>query len=516
MTKTTILWVDDEIHSLRPHIIFLENKGYRFLQATNGHDAIDICKTEIIDIVFLDESMPGKTGLQTLSEIKAINSSLPVVMITKNETENIMENAIGAQISDYLIKPVNPNQILHTLKKIMDNKRLVSAATAAAYQQEFAQIFGKIQMGLNHSEWVEVYKKLVYWEIELDNTETESMREVLSLQKEEANTEFCKYISQNYLKWVQGKEAAPTMSHNLFVNKIFPNLSNDVPNFLILIDNLRFDQWKTIQPIISTVFKFIEEDTFFSILPTATQYSRNAIFAGLMPLDIENRFPQHWKNDADEGGKNLYEADFFADLLNRQNKKIKFSYTKVTNHEDGKQLVDNIHNLLNNQLNIIVYNFVDMLSHARTELEVLKELASDEAAYRSITKSWFLHSPLWQALKRIEDKKINLLITTDHGTVRVKQPSKVVGDRNTTTNLRYKHGKNLQFNNKQALEIRNPADAKLPHPNVSSTFIFAKGDLFFVYPNNYNHFVNYYQNTFQHGGVSLEEMIIPIVKFVSK
>lgn len=516
MSNIKILWADDEIDLLKPQIMFLQAKGYDVTAVSNGHDAIEQAREQPFDVVFLDESMPGITGLETLPRIKAINSNLPVVMITKNEAENVMESAIGAQITDYLIKPVNPNQVLLTLKKIIDSQRLVSAATTSKYQQEFMKIFADIQSTSDYHEWVELYKKLVYWELELENNQAIEMREVLANQKADANTEFCKFIVKNYADWILGKQKAPTLSHTLFRNKIFPKLEANIPNFVIVIDNLRFDQWKIIQPIISECFRFLQEDTFFSILPTSTHYSRNAIFAGLMPLDIEKRFPHLWKNDADEGGKNLYEDDFLADQLRRTGNDMKYKYIKITNNNDGNSLVDNITNLLTNQLNVIVYNFVDMLSHARTEMEVLKELASDEAAYRSITRSWFLHSPLWQALRRLEDRKINLIFTTDHGTVRVQRPSKVVGDRETTANLRYKHGRNLQYNNKDVLEFRRPADVKLPTPNVSSTFIFAKEDTFFAYPNNYNYYVNYFRNTFQHGGISLEEIIVPIAHFTNK
>ena len=517
MSKIKILWADDEIDLLKPQIMFLEKKGYEVLPVSNGHDAIEKCKEERLDVVFLDESMPGISGLETLTQIKEISGSLPVVMITKNEAENIMEDAIGAQITDYLIKPVNPNQILLTLKKIIDNKRLVTQATTSAYQQEFAKIFSKIQMGLDHDEWAEVYKKIIYWELQMDSAKTNEMREVISMQKKEANVEFFKYIDRNYIKWMQGEADGPIMSHKLFKEKILPRLDDNNPNFVLVIDNLRFDQWKTIEPILGELFRVQTEEHFYSILPTSTHYSRNAIFAGMLPVEIERRYPDFWKNDIEEGGKNLNEEYFLEQQLKLNGRgDLKFSYTKITNHYNGKLLVDNIHNMLNNDLNVIVYNFVDMLSHARTEMEVLKELASDEPAYRSLTESWFLHSPLWQALQKIGDKKINLFITTDHGTIRVQQPSKVIGDRNTTTNLRYKHGKNMQFNRKDVLAVRNPVEARLPAPNVSSTFIFAKEDLFFVYPNNYNHYVNYYKNTFQHGGISLEEMIIPVVHLKNK
>jgi len=370
----------------------------------------------------------------------------------------------------------------------------------------------------DYNEWMDIYKKLVYWELEMEKSDSPEMREVLQTQKQEANTEFFKFISRNYSNWIKPRSTeSPIMSHSLFQFKVLPHVEKGTSTFFILLDNLRIDQWKAIQPIFAESFRILEEDSFYSILPTATQYSRNAIFSGLMPLEIEKQFPSLWKNDEEEGGKNLYEEELFRAQLKRLKKDhLKFSYTKVVNYQAGQDLVNNIHNLLNNDLNIIVYNFVDMLSHARTEMEVLKELAGDEISYRSITASWFEHSPLHQALKKIADKKINLILATDHGSVRVKTPYRVIGDKQTTANLRYKHGRNLNYEAKEVLAYRDPKEAGLPVPTVNSSFIFARGDGFLCYPNNYNYYVNYYRNTFQHGGVSLEEMIIPIVRMSSK
>lgn len=518
MSLAKILWVDDEIDSLNSQIMFLENKGYELQTKTNGFDAVDYIKNNPVDVVLLDESMPGITGLQTLQQIKEIKSNLPIVLITKNEAENLMDDAIGSQISDYLIKPVNPNQVWLSLKKIIDNKRLVAEKTTATYQQEFRSLFTALNDNPDYNEWSDLYKKLVFWELEMKKSDSPEMQEVFQTQKQEANTEFFKFISKNYAGWVAPKStAAPIMSHNLLKFKVLPHLEKEVPLFFILIDNLRFDQWKAIQPIFAESFRIEEEDTFYSILPTATQYARNAIFSGLLPIDIEKQFPQEWKNDDEEGGKNLHEETFLRAQLKRLGKSdLKVSYTKITNNQDGQKLEDNMHNLLENDLNVIVYNFVDMLSHARTEMEVLKELAGDEISYRSLTQSWFEHSPLHLGLKKIADKKINLIVSTDHGSTRVKTPAKVIGDKQTTANLRYKHGRNLNFEVKDVLAFKDPKEAGLPTPNVNSSFIFAKGDLFLCYPNNYNHFVNYYKNTFQHGGVSLEEMIIPIIRMTSK
>lgn len=516
-TQAEILWVDDEIESLKSQILFLKNKGYEVTPLSNGYDALELLKEKNVDVVLLDESMPGLTGLETLARIKEMRPLLPVVMITKNEAENIMEDALGSQITDYLIKPVNPNQVLLSLKKIMDGKRLISEKTTIAYQQDFRNLFMALSNNPNHEEWKELYKRLVYWELEMGKSDSEEMMEILQTQKAEANREFFKYISKNYANWIKDAKSAPLLSHNLFAQKVAPTLQQGKPTFLVVIDNLRLDHWKAIQPIISESFRISEEDTYYSILPTATQYCRNAIFAGMLPVEIEKYFPLEWKNDDEDGGKNLYEETFLRNQLKHLKlDKLKTQYIKITNNDDAKTMEDNIHNCLTNDLTVIVYNFVDMLSHARTEMEVLKELAGDEISYRSLVTGWFEHSPLYRALRKIADKGIQVLLTTDHGSVRVKDPSKCVGDRTTTTNLRYKHGRNLQFEERDVLSFRDPKLAGLPKPNVSSAFIFAKEDIFLCYPNNYNHFVNYYRNTFQHGGVSLEEMIIPIVRMESK
>ncbi|AXY77425.1 PglZ domain-containing protein [Paraflavitalea soli] len=518
MALGKILWVDDEIESLQSQILFLQNKGYEVSALTNGFDAVDFVRDNIVDVVLLDETMPGITGLETIAKIKEVNQHVPIVMITKNETENLMDEAIGSQITDYLIKPVNPNQVLLSLKKIIDNKRLVAEKTTTAYQQQFRNLFMALNSSPDYNEWMEIYKKLVYWELEMEKSDSPEMQEVFQSQKSEANNEFFKFISRNYAKWVGPKSVeGPVMSHTLFKYKVMPHVEKGVPTFFLLIDNLRFDQWKAIQPIFAESFRILEEESFYSILPTATQYARNAIFSGLLPMDIEKAYPQQWKNDDEEGGKNLFEEEFFRGQLKRMKRDdVRFSYTKILNNQAGQDLVNNIHNLLNNDLNIIVYNFVDMLSHARTEMEVLKELAGDEISYRSVTKSWFEHSPLHQALKKIADKKINIVLATDHGSVRVKTPAKVIGDKQTTTNLRYKHGRNLNYEQKEVLAFRDPKEAGLPVPTVNSSFIFAKEDLFLCYPNNYNYYVNYYRNTFQHGGVSLEEMIVPVIKMTNK
>ncbi|PNQ73038.1 two-component system response regulator [Hanstruepera neustonica] len=512
MNNINILWVDDEIDLLKPHILFLEQKNYQVTTCKSGTEAVEILDDQNFDIVFLDENMPGLTGLETLNEIKEKRDTLPVVMITKSEEEYIMEEAIGNKIADYLIKPVNPNQILLSIKKNLDHSRLVSEKTTSNYQQEFRKIAMDLTMVNSFEEWANLYQKLIYWEMQLEDIEDTGMFEILESQKNEANTQFGKFIDKNYPSWFEPHVDAPTMSHTLFKNKVVPELSKEQPTLLVVIDNLRYDQWKAFEPIVNNYYKKEQETPFFSILPTATQYARNAIFSGLMPADMEKMHPNLWKNDTDEGGKNLHEAEFLEAQMKRLGlTHLKHEYYKITNLKNGKKLVDNFKGLKDNDLTVVVYNFVDMLSHSKTEMDVVKELASNDKAYRSLTQSWFKNSPLLEMVQQAQQLGFKLIMTTDHGTINVKNPSKVIGDKDTSLNLRYKTGRSLTYEDKDVLVAKDPKTIHLPSISMSSSFIFAKNDLFFAYPNNYNHYVSYYRNTYQHGGVSLEEMIIPLV-----
>ena len=511
-----ILWADDEIDLLRPHILFLENKGYEVTPVNSGSDAVEICEKQYFDVVFLDENMPGMTGLEALKEIKQRLPNLPVVMITKSEEETIMEEAIGSQISDYLIKPLNPNQILLSVKKILENKRLVSEHTNMGYQQDFRDISMALNDYLDFEEWAEVYKKITNWELAFDKQEEADMQDVLDTQKVEANNYFASFIEDNYQDWLQHPEEAPLMSHQLMRAKVFPQLGKEKPVFFLVIDNLRYDQWLILKPLVLEYFNMLEETSYYSILPTTTAYARNAIFSGLLPLEMANKLPDYWVGEDKEEGKNNFEDKFLAYQLKQAGLSVKWSYHKIIHTNQGKNLVDSINSLMQNDLNVIVYNFVDMLSHARTDMAMVKELAPDESAYRSLTSSWFSHSPLLEALKKISQHEATLIITTDHGTIRVKRPFKIIGDKNTNTNLRYKQGKNLSFDGSDVLVAKDPEKFKLPKTNVSSSYVFALKDQFFAYPNNFNYYVKYYRDTFQHGGVSLEEMIIPVISLTSR
>ncbi len=509
MSSIQILWVDDEISHLKPHIIFLEQKNYNITPCSNGSDALEIFAQNNFDIVFLDENMPGLSGLDTLSELKKLNANIPVVMITKSEEEYIMEEAIGSKIADYLIKPVNPNQILLSLKKNLDHSRLVSEKTSSSYLQEFREISLEM-MGLKSTnDWKNLYQKLIFWELKLEDSQDGTLSEILEAQKTEANQQFGRFIEQNYSQWFHDIDA-PILSHTLFKTKIAQHLSKEQPTLLVVIDNLRYDQWKTIEKTINTHYKTTENSMYYSILPTATQYARNALFSGLMPKEMETLYPEYWKNDTDEGGKNLHEDKFLDEQLKRLNiNHLTHEYIKITNLKTGKKLADNFKTKIKNDLTVLVYNFVDMLSHSKTEMEVVKELASDDKGYRSLTNSWFKNSPLLDIIKQAQELKFKLIVTTDHGTINVKNPSKVVGDRETSLNLRYKTGRSLSYNDKDVLAIKDPKTVGLPSISMNSSFIFAKENSFFAYPNNYNHYVSYYRNSYQHGGISLEEVLIP-------
>ena len=510
MTTGHLLWVDDEIEMLRAHIIFLEKKGYDVTTVNNGNDAIEECRKRNFDLVLLDEMMPGITGLETLQQIKEISPSTPIVMVTKSEEENIMDQAIGQKIADYLIKPVNPSQILLALKKNIHNKQIVTEVTQTGYRKEFQDIAMRIMDCSTLDDWKDIYRRLVRWELELSSADS-GMTEMLQMQKEEANNAFAKFVRKNYLTWVApGTTQRPLMSPDIFKNRVFPAVNNGEKVFLVVIDNFRYDQWRTLAQDIGEMFN-VDEDMYMSILPTATQYARNAIFSGLMPEQIERMFPDLWVDEDEEEGKNINEEPLVRTQIERYRRHDSFSYHKINDSAGAERLIERLGELNKNDINVIVVNFIDMLSHARTESKMVRELANNESAYRSITLSWFRHSVVGELIKALAQTDCTVILTTDHGSIRASKPIKIIGDRNTNTNLRYKLGKNLNCQSKDVFVVKNPHEAQLPAPNLSTSYVFATGNSFLAYPNNYNYYVSYYKDTFQHGGISMEEMLIPLV-----
>ena len=510
MTTGHLLWVDDEIEMLRAHIIFLEKKGYDVTTVNNGNDAIEECRKRNFDLVLLDEMMPGITGLETLQQIKEISPSTPIVMVTKSEEENIMDQAIGQKIADYLIKPVNPSQILLALKKNIHKKQIVTEVTQTGYRKEFQDIAMRIMDCSTLDDWKDIYRRLVRWELELSSADSD-MTEMLQMQKEEANNSFAKFVRKNYLSWVApGTTQRPLMSPDIFKKCVFPAVNNGEKVFLVVIDNFRYDQWRTLAQDIGEMFD-VNEDMYMSILPTATQYARNAIFSGLMPEQIERMFPDLWVDEDEEEGKNINEEPLVRTQIERYRRHDTFSYHKINDSAAAERLVERLGELTKNDINVVVLNFIDMLSHARTESKMVRELANNESAYRSITLSWFRHSVVGELIKALAQTDCTVILTTDHGSIRASKPIKIIGDRNTNTNLRYKLGKNLNCQSKEVFVVKNPHEAQLPAPNLSTSYVFATGNSFLAYPNNYNYYVSYYKDTFQHGGISMEEMLIPLV-----
>lgn len=506
---TRILWADDEIDQLKPHIIFLENKGFEVTPVTNGDDAITLIQEQPFDIIFLDEQMPGMDGLATLNRIKTIQAALPVVMITKSEEESIMEEAIGAKISDYLIKPVNPNQIVLTTKRILERHRIRNEKFAQSYLRNFNEISEHIHEEASWDEWVDIYKQLTRWDIDLESGD-ESLRQVLSDQYQEANKMFGRFISQNYKSWLtKSTPERPALSIDIFSEYVLPHVKNGQTTLFLVIDCMRYDQWLVFQNLLNEDYS-IDTDFYYSILPTATPYSRNAIFSGLYPLEIEDIYPKLWHQGEDESSLNQYEKELLMKQLERKgiNKNVK--YEKILTTEEGQKVTDNIHNYLQVPLSTFVYNFVDTLVHSRSDSDVLKEIAPDVPAFRSLTKTWFQHSTLYEIFKILAEEEVVIVVTSDHGAVRALRDTKVYGDRETSTSLRYKYGRNLTANEDASLIIENPAEYQLPTPGHSNNYIIAKEDYYFVYPTNYHRYQNRYRDTFLHGGASMEEMILPI------
>ncbi|MBU0559087.1 MAG: bifunctional response regulator/alkaline phosphatase family protein [Bacteroidetes bacterium] len=523
MSKRKILWVDDEIEMLRSHIIFLTEKGFDVTTVTNGEDAISEVEENSFDLIFLDEMMAGLGGLETLARIKEIDSNIPVVMVTKSEEESLMHEAIGSKISDYLIKPVVPSQVLMVCKKILESKKISGEYVQKDYLQNFNKISNLIKEDLDYKEWTDIYLKLINWELDLDLHSEIDLRQSLVEQKRECNQEFSKFVERNYKHWIhnQDDEKSPIMSNQIVDEYLIPELKNsDGPVFFFVLDCLRLDQWLEMEQLLLPYFN-IKKDYYYSILPTATPYARNSLFSGLFPSEIEKHYPELWKsgNEDDERSMNKFEKELLELLLERRKIKLQneLKYMKIIDPDVGRSFEQNIVSHKKTNLMAVVVNFLDMIAHGRSDSDILKEIAPDEPAYRSLTKSWFMHSSLFGTFKAISQmKNAKIVLTTDHGSIRTLRGAKVLGDRETSANLRFKYGRNLKADEKNAVYVKNPLDFKLPKRGVVISYIIAKEDYYFVYPTDYHKYLSYYKDSFQHGGISMEEMILPVAVLESK
>lgn len=522
MKQKNILWVDDEIELLKSHIIFLTEKGYKVYTVTNGEDAINELKENVYDLVFLDEMMSGMGGLETLSKIRETDSNIPVVMVTKSEEESLMNDAIGGKINDYLIKPIVPSQILMVCKKLLERKQITGQYVAKDYLQAFNQISLDLFNNPDFNQWIDIYLKLVNWEIELDSHPEVELRQTLNEQKKECNREFSKYVEKNYKNWIfeQNSLERPILTTDIVEKYVFPELHlTNGPVFFIVLDCLRLDQWLIMEKYLSEIFN-INKEYYYSILPTATPYARNSLFAGLYPLEIERYYPNLWlgKND-DEHSQNKNEKELLQLLLDRKRIKLKneLKYMKIIDPDVGRNFEQNILSHHKTHLMAVVVNFLDMIAHGRSDSELLKEIAPDEPAYRSLTESWFKHSSLFGTFQNIAKMdNPTVIVTTDHGSIRTMRGAKVLGDKEASPNLRFKFGRNLKVDEKHAIYIKNPETYKLPMRGITISYIISKEDYYFVYPTDYHKYLSYYKDTFQHGGISMEEMILPIIKLTKK
>ncbi|MDH4223675.1 MAG: PglZ domain-containing protein, partial [candidate division Zixibacteria bacterium] len=443
---------------------------------------------------------------------KEKNPHLPVIMVTKSEEENLMNQAIGEKIDDYLTKPVNPSQVLSATKRILEKRKIRKEHLSRKYVEDFNHIRTTLSEPLSWKEWIDIHRVLSEWDLEMEEFKDLGLIETQLTQKRECDLEFGRYVGKNYLNWID-KEDAPPLSVDVVAKYLYPLLLEKKPVFFIVVDCMRLDQYLLIEPVLNEYFS-LKREYYYSILPTATPYSRNALFSGLFPGEISQLYPDLWKaGTLDDYSRNRYERQLLDILL----KKLKLSfktepkYVKVLDAAEGDNLARKISSYKNSSLLSIVFNFLDILAHGRSESEILKEIAPDEGAFRSLMRSWFLHSSLFEILKYLSRQDCSILLTTDHGSVLGTRGSVAHGKKDTSTNLRYKYGDNLNCEQREAILIKDPKKYKLPTYTMSTTYIIAKEDYYFVYPSKQSEYERQYRNSFQHGGISLEEMILPIV-----
>lgn len=521
MATRRVLWADDEIELLRPHILFLNERGYDIHAVTSGEDAVRAVARETFDAVLLDEQMAGLDGLATLQRVKRIQPALPVIMITKSEEESLMEEAIGGKIDDYLTKPVNPSQILSALKRILESRSISQERLNRDYVAEFNRINDEIETeDLDWDDWLELGVRLSRWAIDISAMRETSLQDLLDQQMQTANIAFAKFVEKNYPAWMKMKrDERPPLSSDVVREWVVPHMQKGEQVLFLVLDCLRLDHWLSVEPVLRDHFN-IETDAYYSILPTATPFSRNSIFSGMSP----DTFPTvngDLFNKLDWDGETNVNR-FERQLLDRQLKNLgampnpEPKYTKILDPEEANRTLKKASDYFDQPLVSMVFNFVDIVAHHRSTEEVIQTLIPDEAAYRSVVKSWFEHSPLFELMRKFGERGVTIVITSDHGSIRARKASKVVGDREASSNLRYKFGRNLNVDPKHAIKVKDPLKWGIHSKGVNIDLLLAKQDAYFVYPTEFNKYADRFRDNFIHGGISLEEMVLPVAVLRSK
>ncbi len=519
-----ILWVDDNIEELRSQVMYLGEKGYDVEGVTNGQDALAVLREHPFDAILLDEMMPGMGGLETLEGIRRIDPSVPVIMITKSEAEDLMSRAIGKRIDDYLVKPVSPIQVLSALKRQLEARRLASEEVTRDYMSNFMAISDRIGTASSPADWEGIYNDLTTWSMNLFAYSDHGLLDTMAEQQAAANKVFGKYVRENYRQWISSEgdtgvggagaeTGVPLFSPRVFESWVAPEIEQSKQVFWIVIDCMRLDQVRMIEPLLESYYH-LDRRTYWSILPTATPYARNALFAGLYPLDIAEGYPHWWVSDpAHEGSRNAHEADLLGELCHRTGSPAAGSnrYFKISDARDADPLHRNLGSLGDTRLVAGVYNFLDIMAHGRSQNRILKELAPDEAAFRSLMRSWFEHSNLFEVMKNLARRDCTVILTTDHGSMLCRRSMQIRGNKDTSSNVRYKFGDNLGVDDDSVMLMKNPMDYRLPTQSTIENYAVTSENHYLVYPTNFHEYERLYRDSFQHGGISLEEMLCPFI-----
>jgi DNA-binding response OmpR family regulator len=512
-----ILWIDDEIEALRPHILYLNEKSYDVTPVSNGDDAISMIKTFRYDVILLDQMMPGQDGMSVLARVRELDSTIPLIMVTQCREDELINEALGKRISDFLVKPIGGAQIASTLKRVLDQTKIIEEQVPHKYTEDFNQIRLIKDSAPDWRNWAEIYLKLVEWDLEFDLLGETGLEETHLEQKKECNALFSDYVAENYTRWIRGEDA-PVLSVDVLDRFVIPHLRKNKQVYFIVVDCLRLDHWLAIEPLLQPYY-YIDQSCYYSILPSATLYSRNALFSGLFPLELSEKFPQYWlENSENQTSTNRFEKQLLQSKLRNAGLRLKpgLRYFKIFDAKGGNEYIRQVSSFERISLSALIVNFIDILTHQRSQLDVLQQIAPDESAFRSLAKSWFAHSALFEILKIISPRDAVVVLTTDHGSVLGNRPTKAFGNRQTSTSLRFKVGTDLACDEGQAVYIKQPNSYKLPAESSNKNYIIAKDDYYFVYPNQFHEYTRQFRGGFQHGGISMGELIVPVVTMTSR